>query len=714
LKLRAKERADNLKRLSQPFLLRRAKMRIATSPPSGLSAIAIGTHTWIVDIIAPASANAGDLVNSEAKVYNLSGETIYIGVNCLYDDIVLYFSPEFKWAGPWTIESFTASFIMPNKDVTLYVVSYYWLETEWIQDDSRYAVITLAGVPPAAGTISKMEFEYDEARATIPAYDVPQGQRGLVHIWGRNNTTSAQRMGISWIVRDPDGITVEEYSDWEDWPYTGAGKDHEFIGGRFNLNKRGTYLLDVGLIMNPDDPVIVDEYRGVLCTVVEAPPELETLEVRINPVGAGYVTTSPEPVGGVEHNWQFPYGTVVYVTAHPYSGYIFKSWSGEMKDTTAITAPVYLMTEHRLITAHFTVSEPEFQNFAITRYDSVPLGEKLSVFEGQKVTIHMTVDYRGPAIDGAIWTAIGWQVGVVIPEFVETFNSRTPVHFDESTEFVTYEFDCDVDILTLPPAEELLYGTTLDMYAKIMEVPGPDIFTPTYTGVIEWTKPIEEYELIQHHIYHFAYIYDGDVEVTTATFKTDPFTPSAWMGEKFASKLEEEVRARGEHVLEVKVYVDTSPLLWTDYRIEVINTPFGEAVEAAPGIAAIHIPIAVTVLIIALAIIAVIVVATLMWERFQRTFQRKVGLEDMKPAWGKEALILDVRDAEEHWERTLTPMETLEGMSEQELRDKLDQIAEEEVPTEPEIPWALVAVGGVCVLAAVALAAYGAVPRRKE
>ncbi|GAJ01427.1 unnamed protein product, partial [marine sediment metagenome] len=79
----------------------------------GISAIAVGTYTWIVDIIAPASANAGDLVNVEVKVYCLS--EAYIGVNCLYDDTLLSFTPEWIWMTPYTIRSFTSSFTMPNK-----------------------------------------------------------------------------------------------------------------------------------------------------------------------------------------------------------------------------------------------------------------------------------------------------------------------------------------------------------------------------------------------------------------------------------------------------------------------------------------------------------------------------------------------------------------------------------------------------------------------
>ncbi|MBA7585434.1 hypothetical protein ES708_27413 [subsurface metagenome] len=216
------------------------------------------------------------------------------------------------------------------------------------------------------------------------------------------------------------------------------------------------------------------------------------------------------------------------------------------------------------------------------------------------------------------------------------------------------------------------------------------------------------FELIQHHIYHFAYIYDGDVEVTTATFKTDPFTPVAWIADKFASKLEEEVRARGGHVLEVTVYVDKTPLLWTDFKIEVIGTPLGA--EATSGIA-VGIPLWLAIILVCLAIIAVIVV-TYHFIIKPLTYKHKPGLEDVKPAWGKEALILDIQDAEAHWEHPLTPVETLEGMSEAELRDHLDQIAEKEFPPEAEFPWPLIVIGGLGVLgvgAAVVLSA--AMPR---
>ncbi|GAI89562.1 unnamed protein product, partial [marine sediment metagenome] len=213
------------------------------------------------------------------------------------------------------------------------------------------------------------------------------------------------------------------------------------------------------------------------------------------------------------------------------------------------------------------------------------------------------------------------------------------------------------------------------------------------------------YELIQHTISHFAYIYDGDVEVTTATFKIDPFTPSAWAAQKFADALESEAREKGANVLETKVYVDTTPLLWTDIRIEVIGTPLGGAVGTALGIA-VGIPIWLAIILVCLAITAVIVAATLAFKTVMEAFKKKPGLEDVKPAWGKEALILDIQDAEEYWERPPTPVETLEGMSEEELREYLDKIAEEEVkpPEVSLLPLILLGVLGVGGLGAAAVA----------
>lgn len=130
--------------------------------------------------------------------------------------------------------------------------------------------------PPAyEGTLTRMELEYDETWGAIPVYNIPQGQRGLLHIWGRNDMATTQQMGIYWFVADLDGFIVQEYEDWEMWPYTSPGVEHGFLAGRFNLDKVGKYTMWVELLMNRDDPQVVDRYIGDLCTVVAAVPESE-------------------------------------------------------------------------------------------------------------------------------------------------------------------------------------------------------------------------------------------------------------------------------------------------------------------------------------------------------------------------------------------------------------------------------------------------------
>lgn len=111
--------------------------------------------------------------------------------------------------------------------------------------------------------------ESDIATLLAVGSSVAIGTRGLVHVWGRNDMATTQKMGISWVVRDPDNIIRESYSTWELAPNTPAGKEHEFIGGRFDINKVGDWRIAIGLFMNPDNPVQVDSYSGLLCRVTE-------------------------------------------------------------------------------------------------------------------------------------------------------------------------------------------------------------------------------------------------------------------------------------------------------------------------------------------------------------------------------------------------------------------------------------------------------------
>ncbi len=135
---------------------------------------------------------------------------------------------------------------------------------------------------------------------------------------------------------------------------------------------------------------------------------LELLEVKIDPVGAGTVTVTPEPEKGTQHNWYFPSGTTVYVTAHPDPGYVFKSWSGAMTDTTAITAPVYSMTQERKITAHFEKEVVGPPKAKIDNVDFVAVKGEYSI--GDSVPFTCWYDYEGREQGGQLLLELGTGV----------------------------------------------------------------------------------------------------------------------------------------------------------------------------------------------------------------------------------------------------------------------------------------------------------------
>ncbi len=103
---------------------------------------------------------------------------------------------------------------------------------------------------------------------------VPFANSGRVHVVGRNDMTTPQEMGCTWVVTDPDGLVVEEHTDdWAGWPVptdVDPNDTHEFIShSRFDLNKAGTWTISIWLWMNSASPVMVDSYEGVLCVVTE-------------------------------------------------------------------------------------------------------------------------------------------------------------------------------------------------------------------------------------------------------------------------------------------------------------------------------------------------------------------------------------------------------------------------------------------------------------
>jgi len=113
----------------------------------GIAAIAAGAYTDIVAIYGPSEAAYGDTVNIQVAIKNLATYAIYIAATGRYNGTDITLSPEYASVPAGNTYSFTASFTMPNKKITLDIWSWYWTGSEWYQDDHEAVSIQLKALP---------------------------------------------------------------------------------------------------------------------------------------------------------------------------------------------------------------------------------------------------------------------------------------------------------------------------------------------------------------------------------------------------------------------------------------------------------------------------------------------------------------------------------------------------------------------------------------
>jgi len=229
-----------------------------------------GRFTDIVDIVAPSSAAQGKRVDVTVRVENI--DTVAHLISCVAIVNGLRFIDQFAPIPSGGTHSFSGSFFMAGGDVTISAYTYYPVGAEWILDDQAEKDVALAEV--FEGSITKKELDYEESWQAFPLHNIPIGTRTRVRITGRNDMASLQKLGMWWQVKDPDGVVVDEYSNWETY-FTRSGGEQEFRGGSFGLDKEGTYTIAIQLFMNPADEVVVDNYFGNFCTVAPAVLEPE-------------------------------------------------------------------------------------------------------------------------------------------------------------------------------------------------------------------------------------------------------------------------------------------------------------------------------------------------------------------------------------------------------------------------------------------------------
>ena len=183
----------------------------------------------------------------------------------------------------------------------------------------------------------------------------------------------------------------------------------------------------------------------------------------------------------------------------------------------------------------------------------------------------------------------------------EEFHSETSIFDPNGKKIVTKSKDATLKVMTQSISLECSTNNTkvLGKYTAKCKLTCEGELLDDWEGEIgEVTQLPSDYKLIQHTVYPEADTYYGDAEECTIEFKLTPeqVPGTQWLGKKVADAFANEVEKQHATMLDLKIYEDTSPILWTNYRIVATTT-------ASP-----HVIVAVVVYAI-LAILFVVAIA---------------------------------------------------------------------------------------------------------
>jgi hypothetical protein len=195
---------------------------------------------------------------------------------------------------------------------------------------------------------------------------------------------------------------VEYRYDWGDGIISSWGK-----GIRSHIwATEGTYEIKVQA-RSTADTVVVSLWSGSLASVAVS---YLTLDVSVNPAGAGSITKNPDKVG-------YSYGDVVEITAAANAGYGFGNWGG---DAATSTNPLsFTIVTNKNIIANFIMMEEVSGPASVSGEDSTIAGKSENYTAGGAVSnVGHTVEYRfdwgdgnispwGNVVRSHIWSASG-------------------------------------------------------------------------------------------------------------------------------------------------------------------------------------------------------------------------------------------------------------------------------------------------------------------
>jgi len=343
----------------------------------------------------------------------------------------------------------------------------------------------------------------------------------------------------------------------------------------------------------------------------------------------------------------------------------------------------------------------------------VVAGEKIELTYGETLRVNVSFDYRGLAGTATLYGAIGNR-GIF--GFDEILHNEVSIDLPESTaDFTPCERSVDI-----PITSDIDPGTDYDLYCKIKEY--PEAGMPEEDNVIDIVGIPPDFVLIQETIHPAAYVWEGEAEVCVIEF---PLTPeqlpfTQWGGLKLAETFANAIEAEGNSLLEVKVWEDTTPMLWTNYRVEIKAAVASEeqGVAVWPWLVALGAVLATlpwkAIILGSLTVLGIWIVGWVIEKLIKsvdRVIHKRSSLTDeVIDSLEREDLIPMILYKAPRVDYEVSP-EELEAMSDDGLRALLKELRDRQVE---EIEWwPLVLIGGLGVLGVGAAVAF-AMAKPKE
>lgn len=183
----------------------------------------MGAYTDIVDIVAPASASAGETVPVTIKIKNIWTASVHVyavGVANTEDRFIDWLS---YWIPAGATHSFPGAFVMPDRDVTIHAYSYYEAEDGYLYfDDEADKDVSLTAVPESEfRNISIYSIEPSEAEigdtVRITARVEHRGAEDVAAIYA---AIGVQGVWFDEILHGEKAWSFPESTGWEAWlPY---------------------------------------------------------------------------------------------------------------------------------------------------------------------------------------------------------------------------------------------------------------------------------------------------------------------------------------------------------------------------------------------------------------------------------------------------------------------------------------------------------------